>query len=136
MVFAVQFECSGTKILCGIVISVLVLALPVQAHQSLGQSGGQIVDTGDNHIEFIGSPADTTLIFVITDAREKPISLDVTAAAVIVADGMDTKTLPLTFLEPNWFEGQLARALSKGAFVKLTIELSTGRHIDAKFTVR
>lgn len=127
--------CPGLNVLASIALT-LTFSVSVQSHSAVHTNVGQLIDAGDHHIEFIGGPADSTVIFVITDRAEEPVTLNISSAAVYVDDTRGNLTVPVILLEPNWLGAQLPRPLAKGSVVRLVAILSEGVSIHASFVAK
>lgn len=120
------------RIVCAAALAFAVSAPAASAHEvAKGPNGGAVTDVSGHHVEFVSTPA--ALIFYLTEADEKPISVSGAKFKVIVQDGGKTVQSEVQPTEPNTLTLPLSAPLSPGAKVVLAGTLSDGHSIQARF---
>lgn len=114
----------------------VILASPALAHSGTGVNGGQLIDAANRHIEFIGGPAYESIIFALSDARQKPIRAAGSAAYATVLQQQQQFRIPLRPDGENWLSATLPTPLLIGASISVFVELATGETIQAQFEAR
>jgi hypothetical protein len=120
-----------------IIVALSLLALPIaaEAHDVVkGPNGGQVIDDAGHHLEFMLSG--TEIMLYLTDNDDKPISSAKAMGRVIVQDGGKQAAIDLAAVEPNVLSAKLAAPLATGAKLAVTIKLSDGRDVKARFVSR
>jgi hypothetical protein len=113
-----------------------VLASPALAHSGIGINGGQLSEVANRHIEFIGGPAYESIIFALSDARQKPIQAAGSAAYAIIIQQQQQLRIRLTPDGENWLSASLPSPLLLGASVAVFVELATGETLQTEFEAR
>ena len=113
-----------------------VLASPALAHSGIGINGGQLSEVANRHIEFIGGPAYESIIFALSDARQKPIQAGGSAAYAIIIQQQQQLRIRLTPDGENWLSASLPSPLLLGASVAVFVELATGETLQTEFEAR
>lgn len=103
------------------------------AHGSIGLNGGQLTDSGSNHIEFIGGSGYDLLIFAISDKFQKPVMVGGSAAfALVERDGQKVR-IPLVNGGENILAATSGPSPIKGETVWFLARLANGETLNAKF---
>jgi len=113
-----------------------ILASPALAHSGIGINGGQLFDAVNRHIEFIGGPAYESIIFALSDARQKPIRAAGSAAYATIIQREQQLRIPLRPDGENWLSATLPAPLLLGSSISVFVELATGETIQAQFEAR
>lgn len=113
-----------------------VLASPALAHSGIGINGGQLSEAANRHIEFIGGPAYESIIFALSDARQKPIRAAGSAAYATIIQQQQQLRIPLIPDGENWLSANLPAPLLLGASISVFVELATGETLQAQFEAR
>ena len=123
-------------ILSSVAILSFLFAKPSIAHEGRGINGGQLVDRGAIHIEFIGGQGYSLMIFAITDKSQKPLPVDKRIAfAAVELNGQDTQ-IRLSSDGGNFLSSSEGAALTKGEEVRFVARMSNGETLNAEFTSR
>ena len=118
-----------------IVLSLLALPIAADAHDVVkGPNGGQVIDDAGHHVEFLVNGTEITLY--LTDNDDKPISSARSTGRIIVQNGGKQAAVDLAAVEPNILNAKLAAPLSTGAKLAVTIKLSDGHDVKARFVAR
>ena len=120
-----------------IILALALVATPgvASAHDiAKGANGGQVVDDSGHHVEFTSKGGEIALY--LTDEADKPISTTKAIGRVIVQDGAKQSTAELTAMESNMLMAKLAAPLSPGAKLAVTIKLSDGHDVKARFVAK
>lgn len=124
------------RMLLPLVASLAGWAQYAEAYPRIGKNGGQLSDIGRWHVEFIGGPAYSAIMFAISDAKQEPVGLaDGSAYAVVVQQGQAFR-LPLSKDGYNWLSATLDSPLSGDASVLVTAKLATGETVTARFVAK
>ena len=116
------------------VLSMLV-CISAQAHEGeLGPNGGQIVEDASHHVEFIAN-ADQVVLFV-SDAADAVHPTTGATGRVIVQDGAAQAIADLSATEPNQMVAKLAKPLSPGAKLVVSLKLADGHDVKARFVAK
>lgn len=113
-----------------------ILASPALAHTGIGINGGQLIEVANRHIEFIGGAAYESIIFALSDARQKPIRAAGSAAYATILQQQQQFKIPLRPDGENWLSANLPTPLLIGASISVVVELATGETIQASFEAR
>ena len=118
------------------VLSALVLSVPAAAHNGRGVNGGQLVDSGTNHVEFVGGPGNELLFFSVTDGNQKPLVNEVRSAAALVdMDGKKVR-IPLRTAGGGVLSAENGMMIKAGALIQFFAQLANGENVQAKFAYR
>lgn len=112
------------------------LATPSTADEGRGVNGGQLVDRGAIHVEFIGGQDYSLLIFAISDKSQKPIPVDGEIAFAIAELNGETTQIPLTSSGSSFLSSSEGSKLKKGDEVWFVARMSNGETLKAKFISR
>ncbi len=112
------------------------LASPALAHSGIGINGGQLSQAANRHIEFIGGPAYDSIIFALSDARQKPIRAAGSAAYATIIQQQQQLRIPLAPDGENWLSANLPAPLRLGASISVFVELASGETLQAQFEAR
>ena len=113
----------------------MLMCLSAQAHEGeLGPNGGQIVEDASHHVEFL-SKADQIVLF-ISDAADAAHPTTGATGRVIVQDGAAQATADLSTTEPNQMVAKLAKPLSPGAKLVVSLKLADGHDVKARFVAK
>jgi methionine-rich copper-binding protein CopC len=123
---------------CALVLAVSsagVTASVATAHDVVkGPNGGQVVDDGGHHVEF--TTKDSQVVLYLTDNADKPLSSIKATGRVIVQVAGKQATADLVAAEPNQLIATLAGPLKAGAKLVISIKLSDGHDVKARFSMR
>ncbi len=113
---------------------VIFLTVPANAHGGRGVNGGQLIDKGSIHIEFIGGQGYGLLLFAISDMAQKPILVDSTFAfAMAEINGQKTQ-IPLISGGSSMLSSNEGSALRTGDEVWFIARMTNGDTLKAMFT--
>jgi hypothetical protein len=112
------------------------LASPAFAHSGIGINGGQLSQVANRHIEFIGGPAYESIIFALSDARQKPVRAAGSAAYATIIQEQRQLRIPLAPDGENWLSANLPAPLLLGASISVFVELASGETLQAQFEAR
>ena len=112
------------------------LATPSVAHEGRGINGGQLVDRGAIHVEFMGGQDYSLLIFAISDKSQKPIPVDGKIAFAIAELNGEATQIPLTSDGSSFLSSSEGSELKKGDEVWFIARMSNGETLKAKFISR
>ena len=116
-------------------VSTMLTCLSVQAHEGeLGPNGGQIVEDASHHVEFIAN-ADQVVLFV-SDAADAAHPTTGATGRVIVQDAAAQAIADLSATEPNQMVAKLAKPLSPGAKLVVSLKLADGHDVKARFVAK
>lgn len=104
------------------------------SHGGRGINGGQLFDTGANHIELIGAAGDEILMIAITDKTQKPISISGIVAYVSVERAGQNVRFPLQNSGMNILSAPDNPHLIAGEKVRFVAKLRSGVVVNAQFT--
>lgn len=130
-------RCSQTRnsaVLTCVVAILLPFGSLANAQASKGHSGGQHLKVGQKHIELVGGAADTALMFVVTTDRDKPVKLRGGMVRVTIMQDGITSDSPVVVDGLNMIVTDLAKPLSKGARIYVSVRLAAGETLRANFT--
>jgi hypothetical protein len=120
-----------------IFVALSLLALPIAAiaHDVVkGPNGGQVVDDAGHHVEFTAKANE--IILFLSDNADAPLSSAKATGRVIIQDGGKQAAVDLAAVEPNILSAKLSAPLSTGAKLAVTIKLSDGHDVKARFVAR
>ncbi len=118
---------------CLLGIGLTVLTTPAIADAGTGINGGQLVETANRHIEFIGGPSYSSIMFALSDARQKPIRAAGSAAYAIIAQNQKEYRIALDPDGENWLSANLPAPLLVGASILVVVEMASGEILKAQF---
>lgn len=124
------------RMLLPLVVGLAGWAQYVEAYPRIGKNGGQLSDIGKWHVEFIGGPAYSAIMFAVSDAKQEPVGLADGSAFVVVIQQGQAFRLPLSRDGYNWLSATLDSPLSGNASVLVTAKLATGETITARFIAK
>lgn len=132
---------SVRKFWCFLCFIVSVLALVnfgftsvANAHVGLGINGGQLFDTGTNHVELVGASGYEILMVVITDKMQKPISIAGIDAYISVERAGQKFRIPLANSGGNILSSRQNPNLVAGEIVHFIAKMPGGIMLNAQFT--
>lgn len=111
----------------------LFVATPSNAHEGRGVNGGQLVDKGSIHVEFIGGQDYSLLIFAISDKSQKPVPVEGKIAFAIAELNGEATQIPLTSDGSSFLSSSEGSELKKGDEVWFIARMSNGETLKAKF---
>ena len=119
-----------------IVILVMSFGLVSNAssHAGRGINGGQLVDSGANHVELIGAAGDEILMVALTDKTQKPISITGIDAYISVERAGRNVRFPLQNSGMNILLAPVNPHLIAGEKVRFVAKLHGGVVVSAQFT--
>ena len=118
-----------------VALSLFALPMTVNAHNVVkGPNGGQVIDDAGHHVEF--TTTGNEIILFLSDTADAPLSSANAMGRVIIQDGGKQAALDLAAAEPNILSAKLAAPLSPGAKLAVTIKLSDGHDVKARFVAR
>jgi hypothetical protein len=111
----------------------VALPLSALAHEiAKGPNGGPVVDAAGHHIEMVAKGTD--LVLYLTGEDDKPLaSASAKNARAVVQNGGKTTTVQLSPAEPNKLVGTLPSPLGSGARVVVSITMTDGHAVRARF---
>ncbi|MBM6583212.1 hypothetical protein ILT44_23710 [Microvirga sp. BT689] len=114
-------------------LAIVSAPLAAKAHEMAnGPNGGPVVDSSGHHVEMVAKGSE--LILFLTEADDKPLaSAGAKNARAIVQDGGKTATVQLQPAEPNRLVGALAQPLGTGARVVVSVTMTDGHAVQARF---
>jgi hypothetical protein len=99
-----------------------------------GPNGGQITEDAGHHIEF--TTKDDAVVLYLTDAADGPLATKGSTGRVIVQDGAVQVSADLAAVEPNQMAAKIASPLKAGAKVVVSIKMTDGHDLKARFVVK
>lgn len=124
------------RMCCCVASLSISLATPSTADEGRGVNGGQLVDRGAIHVEFIGGQDYSLLIFAISDKSQKPIPVDGEIAFAIAELNGEATQIPLTSSGSSFLSSSEGSKLKKGDEVWFIARMSNGETLKAKFISR
>ncbi len=116
-------------------LSLIANSLTASAHDvAKGPNGGQITEDAGHHIEF--TLRDQTVVLFLSDATDAPLATKGSTGRVIVQDGAVQATADLGAVEPNQMVAKLASPLKAGAKAVVSIKMTDGHELKARFVVK
>ena len=104
------------------------------SHGGRGINGGQLFDTGGNHIELIGASGYEILMIAITDEMQKPVAISGIAAYISVERAGQKVRIPLESSGGNILSARDNPHLVVGESVRFVAKMSSGVVLNAQFT--
>ena len=118
------------------VSSALVLSVSATAHTGRGVNGGQLVDSGTNHVEFVGGPGNELLVFFITDGNQKPLASEVRSAAASGETSGKKVRIPLRTAGGSVLSAENGMTIKAGALIQFAAQLANGENVQAIFVYK
>ena len=104
------------------------------SHGGRGINGGQLFDTGGNHVELIGAAGYEILMVAITDKTQKPVSISGIDAYISVERGGQKVRIPLENSGGNILSALDNPHLIAGERVSFVAKMPSGVVLNAQFT--
>jgi len=118
---------------CALLLTFLQPAFfePALAHEAKGPNGGAMVDAGAFHVE-LTVKGQTVDVFV-TDASEKPVTIDgAKGTAILIVNGKPAR-VTLTAVSGNRLSGTATASLPATPKGAVQIQLPNGTSLQGKF---
>ena len=126
--------CIGSLTISFIFLFILGCASLAEAHGGRGINGGLLVDSGSNHVEFVGASGYELLIIAISDKQQKPVSVKGVEAYISVERGGQKIRIPLQSLGNNILSSNTNPNLVAGETVWFVAQMPNGNILNAQFT--
>lgn len=108
-------------------------ATAVLSHADRGLMGGQLVDSGSLHVEFVGSPKDEILFFAISDGRQKPLNIGIKSAGAMAEYNGKNTPIALSASGEGMLSSTGGKAIRAGSRVVFVANLADGETVNASF---
>jgi len=95
--------------------------------------GGQLVDSGSLHVEFVGSPKDEILFFAISDSRQKPLNIGIKSAGAMAEYNGKNTPIALSASGEGMLSSTGGKAIRAGSRVVFVANLADGETVNASF---
>lgn len=105
-----------------------------EAHRGRGVNGGMLVESGSNHIEFVGASGYELLMIAISDKQQKPVSVSGVEAYISVERGGRKIRMPLQSLGDSILSSSTNPNLVAGETVWFIAQMPNGNILNAQFT--
>ena len=103
------------------------------AHRGKGVNGGQLFDTGQNHVELVGASGYELLIIAVTDEAQRPISIAGIKAYLLVERNGQQRRIPLDNQGGNILSSRDNPNLVAGEVVQFVANIPDGTILNAEF---
>ncbi|MFN0195066.1 MAG: hypothetical protein ACKVP5_24325 [Aestuariivirga sp.] len=110
--------------------------MTANADEGKGVNGGQVVETGSVHVEFIGGSGYELLMFAVSDMKNRPLAVSGSTAFVLIERNGKQYRIPLLPDGDNVLAVRVAPPLRRNVPVVFIAELANGAQLKARFTSR